>query len=143
MQQLSQIVAVGPLAYHSNILSNGSEMGWRDLPQRPVRESMPYMQIAADRWVVIRESMERPKAIIQLVTARDQTEKYFLFTWHLDPTKRRLHGMYDTLEEANREVPWPRPNPKVPGMPDHLRQPNPNARSAQARHHGAGAPPTL
>lgn len=118
-------------------------MGWRDLPQNSERDRMPYMQIAPDQWVVIRESMERPKAIIQLVTARDQTEKYFLFTWHLDPTKRRLHGMYDTIEEANREVKWPRTPANTPGIPDQLRQPNPNARSAQARHPEAGAPPTL
>ena len=83
-------------------------MGWRDMPQKSQREAMPYMQIAPDTWVVIRESMEHPKAIIQLVTARDQTEKYFLLTWHLDPSRRRLHGMYDTLEEANQEVKWPR-----------------------------------
>lgn len=82
---------------------------------------MPYMQIAADQWIVIRESMERPKALIQEVTARDQTARYLLFTWNIDPGKRRLHGMYDTLEDANHEVKWSNPRPDVPGPPPQTR----------------------
>lgn len=120
-------------------------MSWRNAPGegKSERDRMPYMQIAPDQWVVIRESMERPKAMIQLVTARDQTEKYFLFTWNLDPAKRRLHGMYDTLEEANREVKWNNPKPNIPGVPDQLSQPNPNGQSARPRRPATGAPPTL
>ena len=83
-------------------------MSWRDAPgeDKTERDRMPYMQITPTLWVVIRESMEHPKAVIQQVTARDQTQRYLLFTWHLDPSKRRLHGMYDTIEDANREVKW-------------------------------------
>lgn len=77
------------------------------MAQNTDRERLPYMQIAPDLWVVIRESLERPKAIIQQVTARDQTSKYLLYTWNVEPEKRRLHGMYNTLEEANQQVKWP------------------------------------
>lgn len=94
-------------------------MSWRDSPteQQTERDRMPYMQIAPDLWVVIRESMEHPKAIIQQVTARDQTARYLLFTWDVEPSRRRLHGMYDTLEEANWVVKWPSPKPDPPGAP--------------------------
>lgn len=101
-----------------------AHMSWRDAPGegKTERSRMPYMQISTDQWAVIRESLEHPKAIIQQVTARDQTARYLLYTWHPDPVKRRLHGMFDTIEEANREVSWSNPRPSTPGMPDQMRQ---------------------
>lgn len=100
-------------------------MGWWHMEQSTERDRMPYLQIAVDQWVVVRESLEHPKALIQAVTARDQTQRYLLFTWHLDPSRRRLHGMYDTIDEANREVLWNNVMPESPGMPAAMRQPNP------------------
>ena len=84
-------------------------MSWRNAPGEgnSERDRIRHLQISTDQWAVIRESIEHPKAIIQQVTARDQTARYLLHTWNPDPAQRRLHGMLDSLEEANHEVKWP------------------------------------
>lgn len=72
------------------------------------RDRMPYIQIESDRWVVMREHKDRPKAVIQRVKWIDGSEQFLLFTWHSDSAQRRLVKVLDSLEDANRAVRWPK-----------------------------------
>lgn len=91
-------------------------MSWRDSPTEKANP-MPYLQIDADTWAILRENPDRPKAMIRRFVAIDGVEQYLLFTWHSDPHQQRLIRMYDTLDDANRAVKWARPDPQVPSQP--------------------------
>lgn len=79
-------------------------MWWRDAEGTTERERMPYMQIAVDQWVVTRGALEGTDPD----SDRARLNRTLLAV-HLAsrPAKRRLHGMLDSLEEANCEVTWP------------------------------------
>jgi len=82
------------------------------------RDRMPYIQVDADLWVVMREDKYRPRAVIKRVTAYDGVEQYFLLTWQMDPTQRKLVRIHESLEEANRSVKWRNQPRNIPGRPD-------------------------
>lgn len=73
------------------------------------RDRMPYIQITADLWIVMREDKTRPRAVIERVRWHDGSEQYLLKTWHTEPGQRRLVRIHDSLEEANRSVKWRNP----------------------------------
>lgn len=79
------------------------------------RDRMPYIQIDADLWVVMREDKYRPRAVIKRVTAYDGVEQYFLLTWQKDPTQRKLVRIHESLEAANQSVKWREQSSKIPG----------------------------
>lgn len=82
------------------------------------RDRMPYIQIDADMWVVMREDKYRPRAVIKRVTAYDGVEQYFLLTWQMDPTQRKLVRIHESLEAANQSVKWREQPSKIPGRPE-------------------------
>lgn len=106
-------------------------MSWRDSPaeQQAERDRMPYIQIDTDTWVVMREDKDRPKAVIERVKWRDDSEQYLLKTWHSDPSQRRLVRIHESVEEANRSVKW-RNNHKT-GRENHSWGTQPGVRSHQ------------
>lgn len=79
------------------------------------RDRMPHIQIETGQWVVMRNDKWRPKAVIRRVGWHDGSEQFMLMTWHSTPAERKLVGIYESLEAANRAVPWR--NPKPPPMP--------------------------
>lgn len=82
------------------------------------RDRMPYIQVDADLWVVMREDKYRPRAVIKRVTAYDGVEQYFLLTWQMDPTQRKLVRIHESLEAANQSVKWREQPSKIPGRPE-------------------------
>ena len=106
----------------------------RDAAQE--RERMPYIQVDADLWIVMREDKTRPRAVIERVQWHDGSEQYMLKTWHPEPGQRRLVRIHDTLEDANRSVKWRDPKTVTPSIPPEHFVDNPQAqalRQAQAR----------
>jgi hypothetical protein len=65
--------------------------------QKPIRYDR-------DTWLVMRNSDVLPKAVIQRFTDRKGVDKYLLVQWDLDPAKRRLMAVCDSLERADRLV---------------------------------------
>jgi hypothetical protein len=57
-----------------------------------------------DTWLIMRSDPVMPKAVIQRVRHKDGTDRYLLFKWDLDPTKRRLMNVCDTLDNAESLV---------------------------------------
>jgi hypothetical protein len=58
----------------------------------------------ADNWLVMRTDPVLPKAAIQRLRDRGGVEKYLLVKWDLDPAKRALMGVYESLDKANEMV---------------------------------------
>jgi hypothetical protein len=57
-----------------------------------------------DTWLCMRTDPVMPKAVIQRLRDRGGVEKYLLIRWDLDPSKRALMGVYESLEKANDMV---------------------------------------
>jgi hypothetical protein len=57
-----------------------------------------------DTWLVMRDDNVLPKAVIQRFRDRRGVDKYLLVQWDLDPAKRRLMVVCDSLEKADRLV---------------------------------------
>lgn len=53
-----------------------------------------------DTWLCMRTDPVLPKAVIQRAHAVDG-DKYLLFKWDLDPAKRLLMNVCESLEKAN------------------------------------------
>lgn len=70
------------------------------------RERMPYVQIEANLWAVMRYPKTHPVAMIVGLANRDNVPIYFVQTWHPEPSRRRVISQHDTLEEANASVLW-------------------------------------
>jgi hypothetical protein len=64
-----------------------------------------------DTWLVMRNDPVIPKAVIQRVRHRTGSDKYLLFKWDLDPTKRKLMNVVDTLDKADNLVRYELPQP--------------------------------
>lgn len=62
-------------------------------------EPLP-IRIAEDLWIVMRNNKRVPKALVQRVHGRGG-DRYLLFRWDLDPAKRVLMNVVDSLERAN------------------------------------------
>jgi hypothetical protein len=75
-----------------------------------------------DTWLVMRNDPVIPKAVIGRVHTR-QGDRYFVFRWELDPAKRELVSLVDSLEKADDLVlydPAPR-DPKYSAPPNGRR----------------------
>lgn len=57
-----------------------------------------------DTWLIMRSDQVVPKAVIQRVRDRKGADQYLLFRWDLDPSKRKLMGVYDELAKADSLV---------------------------------------
>lgn len=62
------------------------------------------IRVEADLWLVMRSDASIPKAGIQRFRDRKGVEQYLLIKWDLDPAKRVLMGVHDSLEKANSLV---------------------------------------
>lgn len=57
-----------------------------------------------DTWLVMRNDPVLPKAVVQRVHHRDGGDRYLLIRWDLDPAKRELMNVVDSLERADELV---------------------------------------
>ncbi len=76
--------------------------------QKPVRDwqpPWPPIRIAESEWVVMRESIIEPVAVIRVVRMGPRNETFYrVVTWAPTSEGRRLVGYYTTLAEADRAV---------------------------------------
>ncbi|WP_243063169.1 hypothetical protein [Humibacter sp. RRB41] len=70
-----------------------------------------------DTWLVMRNDPVVPKAVIQRVHHREG-DRYLLFRWDLDPKKRELMNVVDSLARADELVKYDVPAAGVPGPPN-------------------------
>ncbi|WP_157509307.1 hypothetical protein [Glaciibacter superstes] len=70
-----------------------------------------------DTWLCMRTDPVLPKAAIQRLRDRSGAEKYLLIKWDLDPAKRALMGVHDSLERANELVVYDNPKGGPDGPP--------------------------
>lgn len=61
------------------------------------------IRVDLDMWICMRNDAVLPKATIQRVHT-PEGDRFLLFQWDLDPAKRVLRGMHDSLEKANALV---------------------------------------
>lgn len=64
------------------------------------------IRLDADTWVIMRGAKDRPAAIVNRVTDTHGTSKFLVMRWELDPAKRRMHGIFPTLQAADDSVPF-------------------------------------
>jgi hypothetical protein len=88
--------------------------------QKPIRYDR-------DTWLVMRNDAVLPKAVIQRFTDRKGVDKYLLVQWDLDPSKRRLMAVCESLERADGLVLYEN---DIPGG-DWTGPPNPRSNSPE------------
>ncbi|SDT22843.1 hypothetical protein SAMN04489834_3145 [Microterricola viridarii] len=71
--------------------------------QEPARPFPKPIRYDADTWLVMRTDPVLPKAVIQRVHGADG-DRYLLLRWGLDPAKRVLRGVHDSLQKPNELV---------------------------------------
>ncbi|NYJ18311.1 hypothetical protein [Glaciibacter psychrotolerans] len=77
-----------------------------------------------DTWLCMRTDPALPKAVIQRVHGTDGSDRYLLFKWDLDPKKRVLMGVHESLDKANDLVRFDTGNPG-PDLPPGMRADGP------------------
>ncbi|NNC10713.1 hypothetical protein HII28_02270 [Planctomonas sp. JC2975] len=82
-----------------------------------------------DTWIVMRNDKVLPKAVIQRVHHR-QGDRYLLFRWDIDPQKRQLMNVVDSLEKANDLVLY---DPTPTGVTPFAGYPPTTVKSPRAR----------
>lgn len=68
--------------------------------------NMPYIQINANLWAVMRYPKTHPVAMIVGLANQDNVPLFFVQTWHPEPSRRRVISQHDTLDAANQSVLW-------------------------------------
>lgn len=61
------------------------------------------IRVDIDMWICMRNDAVLPKASIQRVHT-PEGDRFLLYKWDLDPGKRVLRGMHDSIEKANALV---------------------------------------
>lgn len=73
-------------------------------PQEHDMSTLPQpIRVDLDMWICMRNDAAQPKASIQRVHT-PEGDRFLLFQWDLDPAKRVLRGMHESLEKANALV---------------------------------------
>lgn len=62
------------------------------------------IRLDTDTWAVMRDTPDHPKAIIHRVTDTAGESRYLVMVWHPEPSKRRMAGIFDTIQAADRSV---------------------------------------
>ena len=57
-----------------------------------------------DTWIVMRDDPVLPKAVIKRFTDRKKVDQFLVVHWDLDPAKRVLMAVCDSLDKADRLV---------------------------------------
>lgn len=74
------------------------------------------IRVDVDMWICMRNDPELPKAAIQRVHT-PEGDRFLLYKWDVDPAKRVLRGMYDSLDKANTLVRFDPPQNATPSAP--------------------------
>lgn len=76
----------------------------------------PPVQISECEWVIVRNHIGRPKALVRRFDAtRDHPTFFRVVTWAPKSEDRRLWGYFPTLEEADHSVKFDVPDKVGPG----------------------------
>lgn len=86
------------------------------------------IQFETHKWLVMRDAPMNPKAVIERVTDSHGDARFLVFAWDYEPTKRRMMGLYPTIQEAVMSVPWPKRSEEI----DHNGYPPGTTQRAQA-----------
>lgn len=62
------------------------------------------IRLDADTWAIMRDATDRPAAIVQRVTDIGEAARFLVLRWHVDPAKRRMTGIYESLKDADYSV---------------------------------------
>lgn len=88
--------------------SRSSPAEGRPAARGPVREwtpPWPPIRVGESEWIVMRDSVREPVAVIRVVTMGPRKESFYrVVTWAPTSDARSLVGYYRTLEEADRAV---------------------------------------
>lgn len=71
------------------------------------------IRVDIDQWICMRNDAVLPKASIQRVHT-PEGDRFLLYKWDVDPAKRVLRGMYDSMEKANALVRFDSPQNAAP-----------------------------
>ena len=74
------------------------------------------IRVDVDMWICMRNDAVLPKASIQRVHT-PEGDRFLLYKWDVDPARRVLRGMYDSLEKANALVRFDPPQNATPDTP--------------------------
>ncbi|MFA5608125.1 MAG: hypothetical protein WDA07_13225 [Leucobacter sp.] len=64
------------------------------------------IRIDTDTWAIMREPKDHPVALVQRFTDTTGEARFLVLKWHPEPAKRRMTGIYVTLQDADRSVLW-------------------------------------
>ena len=62
------------------------------------------IRLDADTWAIMRNAADRPAAIVHRVTDTAGAARFLVLQWHLDPAKRRMSGIFTSLQDADTSV---------------------------------------
>lgn len=94
------------------------------------------IRVDLDMWICMRNDAVLPKATIQRVHT-PEGDRFLLFQWDLDPAKRVLRGMHDSVEKANALVRFDAPQN---GAQNGVQNPSQNSAPAAVPNAGPLAP---
>lgn len=92
------------------------------------------IRVDVDMWICMRNDAVLPKASIQRVHT-PEGDRFLLYKWDVDPAKRVLRGMHDSLDKANALVRFDPPQNAAPGT-------TPSATPGTTPGTTPGAPPS-
>lgn len=84
------------------------------------------IRVDVDMWICMRNDAVLPKASIQRVHT-PEGDRFLLYKWDVDPAKRVLRGMHDSLEKANSLVRFDSPQNATQDAPAAAPAPAPPA----------------
>lgn len=76
----------------------------------PVAERPKPIRFDVDTWLIMRNDLILPKAVVQRIQHADG-DRYMLFKWDLDAQRRQLMNILDSLERADDLVRYDLPQP--------------------------------
>lgn len=62
------------------------------------------IRLDADTWAIMRNATDHPTAIVTRITDTGGEARFLVLKWNLDPAKRRMTGIFPTLEQADASV---------------------------------------
>lgn len=85
------------------------------MARAPWQPPWPPIRVGVDEWVVMRNSMREPAAVIRALELGARGRRYFrVVTWAQTSTHRTLVGYFETLEQADQSVLFDQPTATTP-----------------------------
>lgn len=62
------------------------------------------IRLDADTWAIMRDAADHPAAIVTRITDVGGAARFLVMQWHLDPARRRMTGIHESLKAADASV---------------------------------------